>query len=193
MKKIMGLFRKKRVMLLLFIGFLFILFFQSNWLGEWMYPIPYKDEITKHANKQQVDPLLVAAIIRAETNYQVGKKSHKGALGIMQLMPDTANWLMEKSGRDQKWSLEQLHLEADPSIELGTYYLHSLIKQYHNNIPAAVAAYNAGPGNVNKWLKQGTWDGRLETAKEQIPFQETRNYVTKVFHYYTKYKKVYGS
>lgn len=109
----------------------------------------------------------------------------------MQLMPSTAEWAMQQMKLRSHFSLEQLKDEVDPNITIGTWYLKSLINMYDNNIVAAVAAYNAGPGNVNEWLKNGTWDGSLDTAKNSIPFNETRMYVKKVFHYYEKYKNVY--
>ncbi|WP_197257305.1 lytic transglycosylase domain-containing protein [Paenibacillus dendritiformis] len=192
MSRIMNLMRKKRFLLVLFLGFLFILFVQSQWLGRWMYPIPYEEEIRKHAAKYKIDPLLVAAIIRVETNYQAGQESRKGAIGVMQLMPETASWAMEQLDLDTQWTMEELKYEIDPNIHIGTWYLQSLHKQFNGNWIAAIAAYNAGPGNVSKWLRNKTWDGRYETVKQQIPYGETKLYVQRVIHYYDKYQDVYG-
>ncbi|NMM53708.1 lytic transglycosylase domain-containing protein [Paenibacillus aquistagni] len=183
--------RSKTWLLILVVGFVLLWTLQSEWLGQWMYPIPYKDTIHQKAQDQELDPLLVAAIIRVETNYIAGRESRKGAVGVMQLMPSTAEWAMQQMKLRSHFSLEQLKDEVDPNITIGTWYLKSLINMYDNNIVAAVAAYNAGPGNVNEWLKNGTWDGSLDTAKNSIPFNETRMYVKKVFHYYEKYKNVY--
>ncbi|MGZ9583209.1 lytic transglycosylase domain-containing protein [Paenibacillus marinisediminis] len=182
---------RKRYLLVLLVGLLFILFVQSQWLGKWMYPIPYEDTIRENAEAYQVDPFLVASVIRVESNYRPGQESRKGAIGMMQLMPDTATWIMGQMKVKDQWTLEQLKYEAEPNIMLGTWYLNSLIKQFDNNWIAAVAAYNAGPGNVSQWLRDDVWDGRLETASQQIPFNETRLYVQRVFHYYDKYKKAY--
>lgn len=191
MNAFMKKLRSKTWLLILVVGFVLLWTLQSEWLGQWMYPIPYKDTIHQKAQDQELDPLLVAAIIRVETNYIAGRESRKGAVGVMQLMPSTAEWAMQQMKLRSHFSLEQLKDEVDPNITIGTWYLKSLINMYDNNIVAAVAAYNAGPGNVNEWLKNGTWDGSLDTAKNSIPFNETRMYVKKVFHYYEKYKNVY--
>ncbi|SMG54015.1 soluble lytic murein transglycosylase [Paenibacillus aquistagni] len=191
MNAFMKKLRSKTWLLILVVGFVLLWILQSEWLGQWMYPIPYKDTIQQKAQDQELDPLLVAAIIRVETNYIAGRESRKGAVGVMQLMPSTAEWAMQQMKLRSHFSLEQLKDEVDPNITIGTWYLKSLINMYDNNIVAAVAAYNAGPGNVNEWLKNGTWDGSLDTAKNSIPFNETRMYVKKVFHYYEKYKNVY--
>ena len=191
MNRMMKMLRKKRVLLLLFLGMLFLLFVQSQWLGRWMYPIAYEDEIRKYAAQYDVDPLLVAAIIRVETNFQAGRESRKGAIGVMQLMPETATWAMEQLKMNDRWSLDELKNTADPNILIGTWYLKSLHKQFNENWIAAIAAYNAGPGNVNKWIRNKVWDGSYDTAKQQIPYGETKLYVQRVIHYYDKYKNIY--
>ncbi|KGE16313.1 lytic transglycosylase domain-containing protein [Paenibacillus wynnii] len=181
--------RKKRVLLLLFIGFTAILFLSTNWMS-WFYPIYYKDEIRKHSQTYNIDPFLVAAIIRVETNYKTGRESKKGALGLMQLMPDTANWALEKAKLPDV-SLERLKQEPSANIELGTWYLRSLSRQFDGNRIAVIAAYNAGPGNVQRWLKQGAWDGTEEAVKS-IPIGETRHYVQRVIYYYEQYTEIYS-
>jgi soluble lytic murein transglycosylase len=85
-----------------------------------------------------------------------------------------------------------LRHRADVSIEVGSWYLSSLTQQFGQNKIAAIAAYNAGPGNVQKWMNSGVWDGKMETVK-QIPFGETRHYVQRVIYYYNKYKDLYPS
>ncbi|WP_424768425.1 lytic transglycosylase domain-containing protein [Paenibacillus sp. sgz302251] len=187
----MRVLRKKRVLLVLLLGLMTILFLKSDWLAEWMYPIHYKSDIRASAANYDVEPHLVAAIIRSETNYRTGQESRKGALGLMQIMPNTANWIIQRAGFKEVTEDMLMH-RADVSIEVGSWYLHSLIHQFGDNHVAAVAAYNAGPGNVRKWLDSGVWDGRMETVKE-IPFGETRHYVQRVIYYYNKYKDLYPS
>ncbi|AZK48080.1 lytic transglycosylase domain-containing protein [Paenibacillus lentus] len=180
--------RKKRVLLLLFLGFTVILFFNSKWLAVF-YPIYYKEEIKLHAQKHDLDPLMVAAIIRVESNYKTGSESRKGALGIMQIMPETAKWVIEQS-KLPDISLDKVKEESDANIAIGTWYLKSLYEQFEGNEIAMIAAYNAGPTNVRNWLRSGKWDGRLESVKN-IPFGETRHYVQRVTHYYDQYSDVY--
>lgn len=181
-------FRKKRVLLLLFLGFTVLIFFNSVWLTLF-YPIHYKEEIRHHAQSNGLDPFIVAAIIKVESNYKPGAESKKGALGIMQIMPDTAKWVMTKA-KFPETSLEEIQNETETNIRIGTWYLKSLAEQFDGNQVAMIAAYNAGPTNVKNWLKSGKWDGRLETSKD-IPFGETRHYVQRVSHYYKQYSEIY--
>jgi len=184
----MSWLRKKRVLLLLLLGFILILFFNSAWLS-FFYPIPYKEEIRHHARSNGLDPLMVAAIIKVETNYKPGSESKKGALGIMQIMPDTAKWVIEKAKLEDV-PLDRVKDETETNIRIGTWYLKSLSNQFDGNMIAVIAAYNAGPTNVKNWLRSGRWDGRLESAKD-IPFGETRHYVQRVSHYYKQYSSIY--
>ncbi len=185
----MNLLRKKRLYLLLLFILLAVLFYNSDWLGKMIYPIKYSQDIQISAKNHRIDPLLVAAIIRVESNYKTDLRSKKGAIGLMQLMPDTAGWIIEKAGysKETMRALER----ADVNIEIGSWYLRSLFNQFSGNEIAVIAAYNAGPGKVKKWLEQQTWDGSLERI-DGIPFGETRHYVRRVVYYYNKYQKIYG-
>ncbi|USB32363.1 lytic transglycosylase domain-containing protein [Paenibacillus sp. YPG26] len=180
--------RKKRVLLLLFLGFTLLVFFNSGWL-KLFYPIHYKDEIRAYAQENQIDPFMIAAIIRVETNYKANQESHKGALGVMQIMPDTAQWVIDKANFEDV-SLDSLKKEPDKNIQIGSWYLKSLYEQFDGNQIAVIAAYNAGPTKVRSWLKSGKWDGHLDTSKD-IPFGETRHYVQRVTHYYEQYVSIY--
>lgn len=180
---------RKRVLLILLIGLIGVLFLNSNWLARMMYPIEFKEDIRASASNYGVDPHLIAAIIRTETNYSTGQVSKKGALGLMQIMPDTADWIFQKADF-KNVTEDMLQNRPDVSIEVGAWYLQSLHKQFDQNTVAVIAAYNAGPGNVRKWLDSGKWDGKLETA-DQIPYGETRHYVQRVIYYYNKYKDLY--
>jgi soluble lytic murein transglycosylase len=107
----------------------------------------------------------------------------------MQIMPDTANWIMD-STQIQKVPLDDVKHKPATNIELGTWYLHNLSMKFQDNPVAIVAAYNAGSGNVQEWLNKGVWDGKEESIK-QIPFGETRHYVQRVIYYYRQYTKIY--
>ncbi|KAA8999742.1 lytic transglycosylase domain-containing protein [Paenibacillus spiritus] len=181
---------KKRVLLVLLLGFIGVLFLSTNWMS-WFYPIHYKDDIRRHSVTYQVDPFLVAAIIRVETNYKPGRESRKGAIGLMQLMPDTAKWALEKAKLPDV-SMDRLKKEPSANIELGAWYLGSLLQQFDGNRTAVIAAYNAGPGKVQSWIDEGTWDGSFDTVKD-IPFGETRHYVQRVIYYYNQYTEIYGT
>nr|WP_090981656.1 lytic transglycosylase domain-containing protein [Paenibacillus sp. CF384] len=180
---------RRRVILIITLAFVVLLFVRSEWMSHWMYPIHFREDIVISADNYKLEPHLVAAIIRVETNYKTGVVSRKGAIGVMQLMPDTANWIIQKGGFG-KISTEAISNRADVSIEIGTWYLHALNQQFDGNMYTVIAAYNAGPGNVSRWLADGTWDGRLETV-DQVPFGETRHYIQRVIYYYNKYKTLY--
>jgi soluble lytic murein transglycosylase len=181
--------QRKRWFALIMLVLVLILFYKSDWLGRLMYPIRYKQEIKAVSANVGMDPYLVAAVIRVESNYKPDLESHKGAVGIMQVMPDTAQWMMEREGFRQ-YTLADLQ-DPKVNIKVGTAYLHYLLHQFDQNDVIAVASYNAGQGNVNKWLSNQIWDGKLSSI-DQIPFWETRKYVSKVMYYYKKYKEIYG-
>ncbi|MDF2815906.1 MAG: lytic transglycosylase [Paenibacillus sp.] len=184
----MKFFRKKRMFALLLLLFVVFLFYNTKLLGTWMYPIYYKDDIKISAQNYSVDPFLIAAIIRVETNYNPDKTSRKGAIGLMQLMPDTAQWIVDKADYSDR-TLNALE-RPDVNIEVGAWYLNSLSNQFNGNRIAMLGAYNAGPGNVRKWLQNNTWDGTLKNI-DQIPFGETRHYIQRVIYYHNKYSNLY--
>lgn len=180
--------RKKRWFAIILIILVLILFYRSDWLGKLMYPLKYKQEIEAASANVGVDPYLAAAVIRVESNFKPQLESPKGAIGLMQVMPDTAEWIFTREGF-RKYKVEDLY-NPEVNIKVGTAFLGILMQQFDQNMVLAVASYNAGQGNVNKWLSTQIWDGRLETI-EHIPFWETRKYVTKVMYYYKKYRDVY--
>lgn len=183
--------RRKRWFLLLFIAVIAVLFVKSEWLGRLIYPVYYTDEIKSNAEIYGLDPLLIAAIIRVESNFNEKAVSPKGAVGIMQLMPDTAAWIIER-GSFRNISVEDAACCAEAGIRLGAWYVSELFRQFDGNLPAVLAAYNAGPTKVRTWMNNKIWDGRLQTV-QNIPYGETRHYVRRVMYYYKKYTEVYGS
>src|SRR5262249_34357147 len=137
--------------------------------------------ITKNLSNVDVEWALVHALIRQESMFDANALSPAGARGLMQLMPATAKQVAKKSGvRHSEGALN------DPShnIQLGCDYLDGLLNQFDGYYPMAIAAYNAGPGNVNKWLKANgdPRHGEIDLIDwiELIPFYETRNYVQRV-------------
>lgn len=161
-----------------------------NWqvLIRWFYPIEYIAEISTSTQTTPLDPYLVAAIIRVESNFRPTARSPKGATGLMQLMPETAEWVARRMGL----SPASLDLEVpDLNIRLGTWYMAMLQEEFEGNLVVALAAYNGGRGNVSRWLQEQRWDGRLETVGD-IPFLETRLYVQRVLGVYSWYLRLYG-
>ncbi|CAG7655975.1 lytic transglycosylase domain-containing protein [Paenibacillus allorhizosphaerae] len=184
----MRFWRKKRVFALLLLTFLLFLFLSSSMIGRMLYPIQYENEIRTSAQKYGLDPFLIAAIMRVESNFKTGVESKKGAYGLMQLMPDTSDWIIDKGNFSSNYR-SQLDNPA-VSIELGSWYLNWMHKQFNGNMIAVIAGYNAGHGKVSRWLQEQEWDGTLKNT-DMIPYGETRHYVQRVVYYYNKYDQLY--
>lgn len=152
------------------------------------YPFPYQKEIEKWSQKNKLNPLLVTALMRQESRFQSKIRSTAGATGLMQVMPDTAKWIAPQIKLDSK----KIDLE-DPNynIMMGTWYLDHTHQQYGNNSMLAIASYNAGPGNVAKWLQILPKEDPDDFV-EAIPFDETKNYVRQVFGNYWNYLRLYN-
>lgn len=148
--------------------------------------INYQDEISKYSEKYNVDPLLTASIVKVESDYDNSAKSKQGASGLMQLLDDTARHSAEVIGED--YYPEKLN-DIDYNLNLGVGY-YDYLYTYYNNIELALAAYNGGVGNVDKWIEEGLLD-KEEPDVSKIPFEETRQYVTKVMANYDVYKTFY--
>lgn len=156
-----------------------------------IYPIKYENFVEVYAKQYNVDKYLVYAVIKAESNFKEDAQSSKGAKGLMQLMEETATDIVKKIDNVQvtEDEINDKLLEAQFNINLGTKYLSLLIEKY-NNLELALTAYNAGSGNVNKWIEQGILkeDG---SNIENVPYKETNNYVRKILRNYDIYKNLY--
>jgi soluble lytic murein transglycosylase len=152
------------------------------------YPLPHQELVFSEAREHNVDPYLVFAIIRAESKFQSSAESAKGAKGLMQIMPETGAWIAEQN-RIEDFKLDDLH-KPEVNISFGCWYLHSLSREFDNNLPLTVASYNAGRGKVQEWLVNGTWNGERDQINK-IPFPETRQYVINVLKNYEAYKAIY--
>lgn len=153
-----------------------------------IYPYPHRAIIENYATQYGVDPLLVVSVIREESKFLPQSKSHKGAIGLMQLMPSTAQSIAESLG-DKTYSVDNL-LKQEKNIQYGTWYLSDLQKVFPNNRPLVIAAYNGGRGHVKEWIETGQIDPE-NIRIQDIPFQETRDYVGRVLNSYQKYIKLY--
>lgn len=148
--------------------------------------IDYQDEITEVSEEFNIDPLLTASIVKVESDFDNNAQSHQGAQGLMQLLDDTARHAAEVI--DMDYYPEKLN-DINYNLKLGVGYYNYLIK-YYNNQKLALAAYNGGVGNVDKWIKEGILD-KENPDISKIPFEETRQYVTKVESTYDVYKTFY--
>lgn len=176
------------LILVVAIGFGFLFDFIYTCVEKATHPRDYTDYVEHYAEVYDVPPHLVYAVIKCESGFDSGAVSKAGAIGLMQLMPDTFDWLTMDVLKE--------HLDGgmiyDPetNIRYGACYLARLFRQY-GSWKLALAAYNAGPGRVNEWLDDPELsDG--EGGLAEIPWKETRRYVSKVIKAQNTYDRLYG-
>lgn len=153
------------------------------------YPMPFQDSLFKYARERDLDPFLVAGLVRQESTFNPRVRSRAGARGLMQIMPATGKQLARQEGRSYR--LAELY---DPEVNMryGTRYLKDLIDRFDGRIDYALAGYNAGPHRVRRWTGM---DMAIdpEVFIEEIPFTETRNYVKLVLRNEMVYRRLYGT
>gem|GEM_PF-978414 len=178
----------KKVAGLAVLGLALILLINSVWFLKLFYPFPHRELILKHSSEHGVDPYLVLALIRTESGFYPLASSRVGARGLMQIMPDTGNWIAGQM-KMEGYSQEKLYQPAY-NIPMGIWYLSYLDRTFDGNLVLVLAAYNAGERTVKKWLAEKVWTGRQQDLG-QIPYAETREYIDKVLFDYHIYKRIY--
>ena len=162
---------------LLIIGLIMVIVFYPS------YPLKYEELITKYSEEYNIDKALVASVIYAESKFDANAQSSKGALGLMQIMPNTAQEIA--SNLRENYDKEKL-IEPETNIKYGCYYLSRLINKFEN-IDTALCGYNAGMGVVGKWLQDDRYSQDGISLKE-IPYEETKKYVEKIKKVYDYYE-----
>ena len=153
-----------------------------------IYPLEHKEEIIKYGQMHKIDPPLLAALIKTESNFEVHAESRKGAKGLMQITPSTGQWIAETMGIEG--FEENMLFDPETNIMLGSWYIEHLSDYYEGSFELVFAAYNGGRGNVDKWLKNKSLSSDGRTLLD-IPFSETENFVKKVRKNYDIYKSLY--
>lgn len=170
---------------------LLLLFFMILWnkpILKIFFVMRYQAEIIKFSQTHQLNPALVGAMVFVESRFDPRVVSHKGAMGLMQVMPNTGQWIAKELGKSN-YAAEDL-LDPVENLRVGTWYLAYLKRLFKGNDYLALASYNAGHGNVTQWIREGIWSG--DSAKiEQIPFPETRKYLIKILLYRRVYSYLY--
>jgi soluble lytic murein transglycosylase len=161
-------------------GFFYLQKSEPAWYARLWYPLRYPAIVRTYAQQQRLDPALLAAVIETESKFNTSARSSAGAVGLMQLTPATAKGIAEYT-HGTKFRLSDL-TDPDINVRYGTYYLRLLLNKYHGNERLALAAYNAGEANVDRWL----------AAHEGIQFPDTRAYVDKVESLKKLYRRVYA-
>jgi len=150
-------------------------------------PLQYPAVIRREAAAKRLDPALVAAVIYAETKFDA-RTSPAGAVGLMQLMPETATYLAHRSGATTFTTADLSTPQVN--IAYGSYYLRYLLNEFHGNTVEALAAYNGGEANVHHWIAES---GARRLAIADIGFPETRDYVQRVLQARTEYRRRYAA
>jgi len=151
------------------------------------YPLYFEDVIFEEAENLGVEPALVAALIRQESLFEPTAESSAGARGLMQVMPGTGEYVAQRSDYGP-FTTDALWLPYI-NIKFGAWYINQQLGIFDNNLFAAMAAYNAGPGNVLNWVE--TTDDP-DTFVETIPFWESRTYIRRVYENLAAYRRIYG-
>jgi soluble lytic murein transglycosylase len=153
----------------------------TDWYARLWHPLRYTAIVRTYAQQQRLDPALLAAVIDTESKFNADARSSAGAVGLMQLTPATAEGIAEYT-HGSKFQVSDL-TNPDINVRYGTWYLRRLLDKYRGNERLALAAYNAGEANVDRWLAQ----------HEGIQFADTRAYVSKVESLKKLYRRVYAA
>jgi len=161
-------------------AFAYVYSAEPSWYLRLRYPLRYDAIVRGHARNYRLDPALLAAVIYQESKFQAHARSSSGAIGLMQLLPDTAKGIAIHTG-GSRFRVSDLD-NPEINVRYGAWYLRHLLDKY-GDVPTALAAYNAGQDNVDRWRANG----------QGIAFSETRHYVKRVEHLQKLYRRAYHS
>jgi soluble lytic murein transglycosylase len=146
-----------------------------------IYPLEYEETIRRVSAEHDLEPTFVAAVVYTESRFRPDARSHRGAYGLMQLLPQTARFIQERGGIEGDWR------EPETNLRIGTWYLGYLEDRYMGDERLMLAAYNSGESRVDAWISDRGFD-----VGEDIPFRETREYVDNVLEAQRTYEELYG-
>ena len=161
-------------------GFIYVEDTKPSWYARLRYPLEYEHIVRGHARQYDLDAALLAAVIYRESKFDADARSSSGAIGLMQLLPDTAQGIAQLTGGN-RFVVEDLY-EPEINVRYGSFYLRRLLRKY-DDVRLALAAYNAGQANVDGWIAAG---------EEEIPFPETREFVDNVLEAREIYARAYA-
>ena len=187
-KRKMSFWKKLLLMILVLASLSYFIWQNEDFQRKYLYPYDYQDTINFYADRYEVDRNLVASVILAESKFRQDATSVHGARGLMQIMPETGSWIATQI-EDDSFSVDKLY-NVNMNIKYGTWYLSELQTEFEGNEVLALAAYNAGRGNVYEWMEKYHWDINFKDYTK-IPFPETREYVKRVLENKKHYNKLY--
>jgi soluble lytic murein transglycosylase len=153
---------------------------EPDWYLRSRFPLEYEQVIRSNASRRDLDPALVAAVVYAESRFDPNARSHAGALGLMQLLPETAEFIARNTGGTE-FVVADLR-DPEINVRYGTWLLRYLLDRYEGDTGLALAAYHAGPANVDRWIEDGSG----------IVFADTRAYLDEVERVRDVYRRAYG-
>lgn len=153
-----------------------------------VYMWEYQQDIITYSEKNKIDPFLIAAIIKNESGFNHKAVSKVGAVGLMQIMPETGAWIAEQMGLEG-YTDDQLY-QSRTNIRMGCWYVGELEHEFKKNMVLLLIAYNAGRGQAKEWMEKNNWDYDFNSP-EKIPYPDTREYVIKVLRDRDKYYLLY--
>lgn len=187
-KRKMSFWKKLLLMILVLASLSYFVWQNEDFQRKYLYPYDYQDTINFYADRYEVDRNLVASVILAESKFRQDATSVHGARGLMQIMPETGSWIATQI-EDDSFSVDKLY-NVNMNIKYGTWYLSELQTEFEGNEVLALAAYNAGRGNVYEWMEKYHWNINFKDYTK-IPFPETREYVKRVLENKKYYNKLY--
>jgi soluble lytic murein transglycosylase len=153
---------------------------KPSWYARLRYPLEYDHIVRGHAEQYELDAALLAAVIYRESEFDADARSSSGAIGLMQLLPDTAEGIAQLTG-GSRFEVDDLY-DPEINVRYGSFYLRRLLRKYDDQ-RLALAAYNAGQANVDEWIAEG---------EDEIPFPETREFVENVLEAREIYARAYA-
>ncbi len=155
------------------------------------YPLEYTEQVEQWAAEYEVDPLLVYSFIRTESGFDADAQSNVDARGLMQITSDTFDWIKSKIAPDEDLVFDDLY-DPEVNIRFGVYYISRCLARYEGDVATAAAAYHSGWGTVDGLLEQQEYSANGLTL-DVFPYNQMKNYVSKIAACYQKYNELYGS
>lgn len=176
------------VLILALAGSILFALFQDR-INKWEYPIQYAEYVTYYADKYDIDPLMLYAFIRTESNFNPRADSDAGARGLMQITEVTFDWIKSKIAPTEDLTFEDLY-DPETNIRFGSYFVSYCLLRYQDDLATAAAAYHSGWGTVDDLLVQSQYSADGKTL-DHYPYPQMRLYVKKITSSYQRYQEIY--
>lgn len=158
-------------------------------IEQWEYPQQYPEYVTYYADKYDIDPLILYAFIRTESNFDPMAESEAGARGLMQITEVTFEWIKSNIAPTEPLTFDDLY-DPETNIRFGSYFVSYCLLRYQDDLPTAAAAYHSGWGTVDELLAQTEYSADGKTL-DHYPYPQMRRYVQKITHSYQRYQEIY--